>query len=205
MKVAPAKLMTQGPLLPSIISYTIPIIVTSILQLLFNAADLVVVGRFCGSISVAAVGATGSLTNLIVNLFIGLSVGAGVSVAHALGSRENETVHRTIHTALPLALISGVILTVVGKFVALDTLFTISYIKFGDLISALPSPFEKILCTGQPILMSMPIGAAAEESTGTERRHAASAITSGSEPNICKRTGPSSGIMRASLYVFLSL
>lgn len=114
MKVAPAKLMTQGPLLPSIISYTIPIIVTSILQLLFNAADLVVVGRFCGSISVAAVGATGSLTNLIVNLFIGLSVGAGVSVAHALGSRENETVHRTIHTALPLALISGVILTVVG-------------------------------------------------------------------------------------------
>ena len=114
MKVAPAKLMTQGPLLPSIISYTIPIILTSVLQLLFNAADLVIVGRFCGSISVAAVGATGSLTNLIVNLFIGLSVGAGVSVAHALGSRENETVHRTIHTALPLALISGVILTVVG-------------------------------------------------------------------------------------------
>ena len=109
-----SKTMLQGPLLPSIISYTIPIILTSVIQLLFNAADLVVVGRYCGSISVAAVGSTGSITNLIVNLFIGLSVGAGVSVAHAIGSRENEAVHQTVHTALPLALISGVVLTVVG-------------------------------------------------------------------------------------------
>lgn len=106
--------MLQGPLFPSIVSYTIPIILTSLLQLLFNAADLVVVGRFCGSVSVAAVGATGSITNLIVNLFIGLSVGAGVTVAHAIGSREEEAVHRTVHTALPAALISGVILTVIG-------------------------------------------------------------------------------------------
>ena len=106
--------MLQGPLLGSIISYTVPIILTSVLQLLFNAADLVVVGRFCGSISVAAVGATGSITALIVNLFIGLSVGAGVTVAHGIGSREDEVVHRTVHTALPLALISGVVLTVLG-------------------------------------------------------------------------------------------
>ena len=106
--------MLQGPLLGSIISYTVPIILTSVLQLLFNAADLVVVGRFCGSISVAAVGATGSITSLIVNLFIGLSVGAGVTVAHGVGSREDEVVHRTVHTALPMALLSGVVLTVVG-------------------------------------------------------------------------------------------
>ena len=106
--------MLQGPVLWSVISYTIPIILTSVLQLLFNAADLVVVGRFCGSISVAAVGATGSITNLIVNLFIGLSVGAGVTVAHAIGSRESEDIHRAIHTALPVALVSGVVLTVVG-------------------------------------------------------------------------------------------
>lgn len=106
--------MLEGPLFPHIIRYTIPIILTSLLQLLFNAADLVVVGQFCGSVSVAAVGATGSLTNLMVNFFIGLSVGAGVSVAHALGSREDVVVHRTIHTALPTALCSGVILTVVG-------------------------------------------------------------------------------------------
>lgn len=106
--------MLQGPLFGSIVSYTIPIILTGILQLLFNAADLVVVGRFCGSVSVAAVGATGAITNLIVNLFIGLSVGAGVTVAQALGAREEEAVHRTVHTALPAALFSGLVLTVVG-------------------------------------------------------------------------------------------
>ena len=106
--------MLQGPVLWGILGYTVPIILTSVLQLLFNAADLVVVGRFCGSISVAAVGATGSITNLIVNLFIGLSVGAGVTVAHAIGSREEEAVHRAVHTALPVALISGLVLTGVG-------------------------------------------------------------------------------------------
>ena len=114
--------MLQGPLLGSIISYTIPIILTSVLQLLFNAADLVVVGRFCGSISVAAVGATGSITNLIVNLFIGLSVGAGVTVAHGVGSREDDVVHRTVHTALPMALVSGVVLTIVGVLFSEDFL-----------------------------------------------------------------------------------
>ena len=106
--------MLTGPLLPNIILYTIPIILTSLLQLFFNAADLIIVGRFCGSVSVAAVGATGSITNLFVNFFIGLSVGAGVTVAHALGSREDTVVHNTIHTALPTALVSGIFLTVVG-------------------------------------------------------------------------------------------
>lgn len=106
--------MLQGPLLPAIISYTVPIILTSILQLLFNAADLVIVGRWCGSVAVAAVGSTGAITNLIVNLFIGLSVGSGVTMAHALGGRDSGGAHRTVHTTLPVALISGVILTVVG-------------------------------------------------------------------------------------------
>ena len=106
--------MLHGPLLSSIVFYTIPIILTSLLQLLFNAADLIVVGRFCGSISVAAVGATGAITNLMVNFFIGLSVGAGVGVAHGLGSREDQVVHCTVHTAIPTALFSGVILTVFG-------------------------------------------------------------------------------------------
>ena len=109
-----SKNMLQGPLFSSIIFYTIPIILTSVLQLLFNAADLVVVGRFCGSLSVAAVGATGSLTNLIVTLFVGLSVGAGVTVAHALGSHEDQVVHRTVHTAIPTALVCGMILTIIG-------------------------------------------------------------------------------------------
>ena len=114
--------MIQGPLLPSIISYTIPLILTGLLQLTFNAADLVIVGRFCGSVSVAAVGATGSITNLVINLFIGFSVGAGVTVAHGMGAREEEAVHRTVHTAFPTALVGGGILTVIGVIFAEDLL-----------------------------------------------------------------------------------
>ena len=108
------KNMLDGPLLPNILLYTVPIILTSVLQLLFNAADLMVVGRFCGSISVAAVGSTNSLTNLMVNFFIGLSVGAGVTIAHGLGGHKFEAVHRTVHTAIPTALVCGGILTLVG-------------------------------------------------------------------------------------------
>ncbi len=110
--------MLSGSLFKNVIAYTIPIILTGVLQLLFNAADLVVVGRFCGSISVAAVGATNSITNLIVNLFIGLSVGTGVTVAQALGAGDNKKAHRTVHTALPTALIGGAILTFVGVFLS---------------------------------------------------------------------------------------
>lgn len=106
--------MLHGPLFPSIIVYTVPIIITSILQLLFNAADLVVVGQFCGSISVAAVGATGSITNLIITVFVNLSMGIGVGVAHAVGSKNNAAIHRFVHTAIPLALVSGVIVTIIG-------------------------------------------------------------------------------------------
>ena len=108
--------MCEGPIFKNIVFYTVPIILTSLLQLLFNAADLVVVGRFCGSVSVGAVGATGSLINLIVNLFIGLSVGAGVRTAQTLGSGDYAEVHNTIHTSIPAALISGVVLTFVGVF-----------------------------------------------------------------------------------------
>ena len=108
--------MLEGPLFVNIILYTIPIILTSVLQLLFNAADLVVVGRFCGSVSVAAVGSTTAITNLLVNFFIGLSVGTGVTVAHGIGSRRENVVHNTVHTALPVALLAGALLTLVGVF-----------------------------------------------------------------------------------------
>jgi len=106
--------MCTGPLLPNIILYTIPIVLTTILQLLFNAADLVIVGRFCGSHSVAAVGATSSLIHLIVNFFMGISIGSGVTVAHAIGGHDDKQVSRTIHTAIPVALGCGIIITVIG-------------------------------------------------------------------------------------------
>lgn len=114
--------MLNGPIASGLIRYTIPIMLTGILQLLFNAADLVIVGRFCGSIYVAAVSATGAITNLIINLFIGLSVGAGVAVAHGIGGQQHESVHRTVHTALPTALLGGVVLTVVGVIFSEDFL-----------------------------------------------------------------------------------
>lgn len=114
--------MVEGPLLSGIITYTIPIILTGLLQLLFNAADLVVVGRYRGSISVAAVSATGAITNLIVNLFIGLSVGAGVAIAHGIGGKQDDDVHRTVHTAIPTALVGGLVLTIIGVVFAEDLL-----------------------------------------------------------------------------------
>ena len=106
--------MLNGSLLTGILRYTVPIILTSLLQLLFNAADLVIVGRYCGSIYVGAVGATGAITGLVVNLFIGLSVGTGVTVAHGLGGQRNEEVRRAVHTALPTAIVGGALLTVIG-------------------------------------------------------------------------------------------
>ena len=106
--------MLGGSLFKNIIKYTIPIILTGILQLLFNAADLVVVGQFCGKLSVAAVGNTGSITNLIVNLFIGFSVGTGVTVAQGLGANDTKAVHCAVHTALPLAIVGSIAVTIIG-------------------------------------------------------------------------------------------
>lgn len=108
------KNLCEGPFLPKIISYTVPIILTSVLQLLFNAADLVVLGQLKGNDHVGAVGATGSLINLLVSLFTGLSIGAGVCVAQGIGAQDEERVSRAVHTAIPAAVIGGAVLTVVG-------------------------------------------------------------------------------------------
>ena len=137
--------MLTGPLFSSIVLYTIPIILTSVLQLLFNAADLVIVGRFCGSLSVAAVGATVSITNLMVNFFVGLSVGVGVAVAHGLGGQRETSVHNTVHTALPLALLSGIVLTVIG--VCFSKTF-LSMMGTPDNVLALSAVYMKIYFGG---------------------------------------------------------
>lgn len=108
--------MCEGPILPNLIPYAIPLILSGVLQLLFNAADMVVVGRFCGSTSVGAVGATGSLINLLVNMFMGLSTGSGVAVAMSIGKGDREQTHRTVHTAMLLACIAGAVISVLGIF-----------------------------------------------------------------------------------------
>lgn len=106
--------MCNGSILPKLLRFAIPLMCSSILQLLFNAADVVVVGQFCGDNSLAAVGSTTSLINLLTNLFIGLSVGANVLVARYYGAKEKKHLHEVVHTAVALSLISGVILTIFG-------------------------------------------------------------------------------------------
>ncbi len=106
--------MCEGPFLKKILLYTIPIVLTGLLQLTFNAADLIIIGQFCGSTCVAAVGATASLTTLFVNLFMGLSVGAGVAVAQSVGTGDDRTTEKTVHTAIPLAVLCGILVTVLG-------------------------------------------------------------------------------------------
>ncbi len=142
--------MTSEPLFSGIVFYAIPIILTGVLQLLFNAADLVIVGRYCGSICVGAVSSTNSITHLLVNLFIGLSVGAGVSVAQGLGANRTEDVHRAVHTAIPIALISGAVLTVGGIIFAEDLLILM---KTPESVLPLSALYMKIYFGG--IVFSM--------------------------------------------------
>lgn len=142
--------MVHGPLYGGILRFTIPIILTSVLQLLFNAADLVIVGRYCGSISVGAVSATGAITSLIVTLFTGLSVGAGVAVAHGLGGKQDNDVHKTVHTALPTALVGGAILTIVGVLLAEDLLVLM---KTPENVLPLSSVYMRIYFSGMIFTM----------------------------------------------------
>lgn len=108
--------MTDGPILGSMLRFALPLMLSSILQLAFNAADVIVVSRFAGDECLAAVGSTGALTALIVELFVGLSIGANVAVARALGARDNENVSHMVHTSMLIALISGVFITILGVF-----------------------------------------------------------------------------------------
>ena len=99
--------MCEGPMLKNILLFTVPIFLTQVLQLLFNAADLMIVGNFCGSDSIAAVGATGSFCALFVNVFAGLGAGVGVAIARATGAQDRKKCEKVVHTAVPLALICG--------------------------------------------------------------------------------------------------
>jgi len=91
--------MTEGSLLPKVIRFSLPLAATGVLQLLFNAADVIVVGKFAGATALAAVGATTALINLLVNAFMGISVGVNILVARYLGCREDERVRNSVHTA----------------------------------------------------------------------------------------------------------
>ena len=106
--------MCSGPLVGNLLRFSIPLMASSILQLLFNAADIIVLGQFASSSAMAAVGATSSLNSLMVNLFLGLSIGCSVVMARSYGAQDWRRVHDTVHTALLLAVFCGAVLIVAG-------------------------------------------------------------------------------------------
>lgn len=110
--------MCSGPILGQLIVYTLPIILSGVLQLLYNAADVIVVGRYAGYTALAAVGSTGSLINLFVNLFLGLSIGVSVAVAQSYGAQDYDAIFETVHTAICTAAIVGVLVCVLGVVAA---------------------------------------------------------------------------------------
>ena len=142
--------MLEGPLFGKIFLFTLPIIASGILQILFNAADLIVVGRFESSLAVGAVGATSSLTNLIVALFLGLSVGAGAAVSMAVGARRQQEASDLVHSAMALALLSGTLLAIAGWFLAPTML---AWMNTDPLILGKAALYLRIYFLGAPALL----------------------------------------------------
>ena len=159
--------MCHGPLTGKILIYTVPLILTGILQLCFNAADTIVVGRFAGGDSMAAVGSTGALINLIINVFMGLSVGVSVSVAHAWGAKNEKAVSQIVHTAMLTSAIGGVIVALIGFFGCRTFL---SWMGTPDNIIGLSTVYMKIYFLGMPACMVYNFGSSILRSVGDTKR-----------------------------------
>ena len=106
--------MLNGDIFSNVLLFALPLIASGVIQLLFNAIDMIVVGKYSGSASMAAVSSTGSLINLVTNLFIGLSVGSSVAIAKRIGNRDIDAIHDAVHTSMAIAFIAGSILTIIG-------------------------------------------------------------------------------------------
>ena len=159
--------MVNGPLAGKLLLFALPLMLSSLLQLLFNAADVVVVGRYAGKEALAAVGSNGSLINLLVNLFIGFSVGANVVVARDLGAGREEDVGKSVHTSVTLSLISGVVLMAAGTILARQLLvWTASPAE----VIGLATVYLRIYFCGMPANMLYNFGAAILRAQGDTRR-----------------------------------
>lgn len=159
--------MCNGPLTGKIIAYCIPLALSGILQLLYNAVDIIVVGRFSGPTALAAVGSTSSLINLIVNLLMGLSVGASVCVANYYGAGKIDDVRNTVHTAMLLSLIGGLITAVVG-FLFARTFLTWMASPYDVIDQA--TLYLKIYFLGMPFTMIYNFAAAIFRAVGDTKR-----------------------------------
>lgn len=158
---------TSGPIGVKMLKFALPLMFSSILQLLFNAADIIVVGKFAGDECVAAVGSTTSLINLIVNLFIGLSVGANVMVANYFGARKLKDLSETVHTAISVSVVAGILLSAVGFFFAPEIL---EIMNTPDDVIGLSSVYVKTYFMGMPFMMLYNFSAAILRAVGDTKR-----------------------------------
>ena len=159
--------MTSGPVLTKMLIFALPLMASSVLQLLFNAADVIVVGRFAGDNSLAAVGSVGSLINLLVNLFIGVSVGVNVLTARYFGGRDRRRLAQTVHTAMLFSLIGGAVLLVIGL------LFAAPILKLMDSpkeVLPLATLYVRIYFLGMPATMVYNFGSAILRAKGDTKR-----------------------------------
>ena len=159
--------MLTGRVFPKMLRFALPLALSGILQLLFNAADVIVLGRFVGSEALAAVGSTGSLTSLLTNLFLGISVGVNVVVATNYAAGKYHEVSRIVHTSIAVALISGFFLVFVGYFTAEPVLKAMGN---PDNVRPLSVLYMKIYFAGMPFIMLYNFGAAVLRSIGDTKR-----------------------------------
>lgn len=159
--------MCHGPLGGKLLLFALPVMLSGVLQLLFNAADIVVVGRFAGSQALAAVGSNGPLINLIVNVFIGVSIGTNVLVARHYGAGEYEEVHKTVHSSILTSIIFGIVLIFVGFILARPLLEMMGTPE--DVID-LAELYLRIFFVGMPVNMLYNFGSAVLRAVGDTRR-----------------------------------
>lgn len=173
--------MCNGPILKKMLIFAFPLMCSGILQLLFNAADIIVVGRFAGDNSLAAVGSTTSLVLLLANLFIGLSIGANVLTARYFGAKKEKELSETIHTSITLSVISGVILAVIGIAAAKPILHIM---ETPDTVIGLSALYLRIYFLGMPAMMIYNFGSAILRAKGDTKRPLKYLVISGIV-NVC--------------------
>lgn len=159
--------MTNGPIFSKILIFSLPLMFTGILQLLFNAADVIVVGKFAGSLALAAVGSTGSLVNLLINVFIGVSTGVNVLAARFYGSCDNEQMFRCVHCSMALSGILGVFVGIWGYFLSSPML---SLMRTDPEVLPLAALYLRIYFLGIPATVVYNFGAAILRAVGDTDR-----------------------------------
>lgn len=159
--------MCEGPILKKMLIFSIPLMCSSVLQLLFNAADIVVVGRFAGDNSLAAVGSNTAIIGLITNLFVGLSIGANVLVAKYYGGKNEKGLTRTVHTSMLLSILSGLLLMVIG---VIGTRQILIWMQTPDEVLNLATIYLRIYFLGMVATMVYNFGSAILRAVGDTKR-----------------------------------